>query len=230
VVVTRWVRVSVAPAGRETARARSERAHQPDGDGNPVVLTFAASTETEDRAGDVVVASGWDLEAFRRNPVFLWAHRHDEPPIGRVIDVHVDGKSLVATVEFAPTPFAQEVATLYRGGYLSGVSVGFRALELERRRSANGRPATLFLRQELLEISAAPVPLNAEALVSTTSVGSGFQPDRNVAQGPIDDPDVARGLVPRLEDPTESRGDAESEELGLVADVARLWQGVAELV
>ena len=198
-VVSRWVRVSVAPAGRESTHARADRSQPQEGPGEPAVLTFAASTETEDRAGDVVLASGWDLEAFRHNPVFLWAHRHDEPPIGRVTRAWVEGTSLMATVEFAPTPFAREVAALYRGGYLSGVSVGFRALELERRRSANGRPATRFIRHELLEISAAPVPLNAEALVA------------------------------RTEDLTQSREDAEPQRLGMMADIARLWQGVAEL-
>src|SRR5688572_3416992 len=33
-----------------------------------------ASTETLDREHDRILASGWDLTAFRRNPVCLWAH------------------------------------------------------------------------------------------------------------------------------------------------------------
>ena len=42
-------------------------------------ITFVASDETEDRLGDVLRSDGWDLEAYRRNPVFLWAHDYTAP-------------------------------------------------------------------------------------------------------------------------------------------------------
>ncbi len=127
-------------------------------------LKITASIEVEDRAGDLVLASGWDLSGYERNPVVLWAHQHLVPPVGRSLRTWVEGRSLMAVVEFAPTPFAQEVRALYEGGLLRGVSVGFRAIETEHRQSQSGRRGVLFKRQELLEISAAPVPLNPETL------------------------------------------------------------------
>ena len=63
----------------------------------------------------------------------------------------------MATIEFADTPFAQEIKHLYLTGFMNGVSVGFRALEVESRKAVSGRRGTVFKRQELLEISAAPV-------------------------------------------------------------------------
>ncbi len=40
-------------------------------------LAFVISTEDVDRHGDVIVAEGWRLEAYRRNPVWLTeAHHH----------------------------------------------------------------------------------------------------------------------------------------------------------
>ena len=66
----------------------------------------------------------------------------------------------MATIEFAGTPFAEEIKRLYLDGFMNGVSVGFRALETESRRADSGRRGTVFKRQELLEISAAPVPLH----------------------------------------------------------------------
>ena len=44
--------------------------------------------------------------------------------------------------------------------------MGFRAIETEQRKSEAGRRGILFKRQELLEISAAPVPLHPDTLVS----------------------------------------------------------------
>lgn len=128
-------------------------------------LTVVASDESVDRYGDVVRQDGWDLRAYRRNPVFLWAHDYTRTPIGRSDWVGVDGTRLLATVSFAPTPFAQEVETLYRQRYLRAVSVGFRARAFAFRKNAEGKPEGIeYTAQELVEVSAVPVPANPQAL------------------------------------------------------------------
>ena len=129
-------------------------------------MTFLVSTDDVDRHGDVIAVDGWHLQAYRRNPVFLWAHNYTSPAIGRAVELWKEDHGLLATVEFAPTQFAQEVAALYRGGYQRGVSVGFRPLRYELRRHPNTGDllGVKFLEQELLEISAAPVPANQSAL------------------------------------------------------------------
>ena len=50
-------------------------------------MTFVASTEEVDRHGDVVSVAGWKLDAYRKNPVFLWAHDYARPAIGRATQV-----------------------------------------------------------------------------------------------------------------------------------------------
>ena len=77
-----------------------------------------------------------------------------------------DGRRLMAQMEFAPTPFAREVAMLYAAGYQRGVSVGFKPLSYEERRNEKTGAVVgiRFLEQELLEASAVPVPANANAL------------------------------------------------------------------
>ena len=97
-------------------------------------MSFVISTDDVDRHGDIIVAQGWRLESYRRNPVFLWAHDYARPVIGRAVEVWSEAHRLVAQVEFAPTDFAQEVAKLYRSGYQRGVSVGFKPLRYEERR------------------------------------------------------------------------------------------------
>ena len=133
-------------------------------------LTFVASEETEDRSGDVIKASGWDLKNFRRNPVMQWAHDYRRPPIGRWTKVWTEGNQLLARGVFDRNDdFATLIEAKYRGKFLNAVSVGFRALEFEplpQKDSDDGMffPPLLFKRSELLEISAVPLPAHPAAL------------------------------------------------------------------
>ena len=73
---------------------------------------------------------------------------------------------------------------------MRGISVGFRALETERRDSSTGGSGILFKRQELLEISAAPVPLNPAALSHTGglhSSGNGDAPEQQASLSDVSD-------------------------------------------
>ncbi len=135
-------------------------------------LTVVASDESPDRLGDVVRAGGWDLDAYKHNPVFLWAHDYTRTPIGRCSWVGVDGAKLMATVEFAPTAFTREVELLYRQRFLRAVSVGFRAREFSFRKSRDGSvDGVEYTKQELLELSAVPVPANPHALAKALEGG-----------------------------------------------------------
>ena len=128
-------------------------------------ISFVLSTDEVDRHGDVISADGWNLESYRNNPVFLWAHDYTRPVIGRALETWTDSHRLMAKVEFAPTQFAQEVAMLYGAGYQRGVSVGFKPLRYEERRheKTGAILGIRFLEQELLEASAVPVPANRNA-------------------------------------------------------------------
>jgi len=138
-----------------------------DGNGNrEQPMAFVLSTDEVDRHGDVISADGWNLASYRSNPVFLWAHDYARPVIGRAVDTWLEPHRLMARVEFAPTQFAQEVAGLYQAGYQRGVSVGFKPLRYEERRheKTGALLGIRFLEQELLEVSAVPVPANRNAL------------------------------------------------------------------
>ena len=150
--VLKWNAAGVSPG------AVAERAAGP--------VTFVLSTDEVDRHGDVVSADGWLLDAYRENPVLLWAHDYRHPAIGRAASVWTEPHRLLAKIEFAPSAFAQEVAALYAAGFQWGVSVGFRPVRWEERRdSRTGACVGLrYLEQELLEVSAVPVPANRSAL------------------------------------------------------------------
>lgn len=209
-VVTRWFDVSTVEPRLAPAEAPEGKAVERDGGSqttrnkdealNASTITFRASVESEDRAGDVIKAEGWELDNYRSNPVVLWAHRHDLLPVGKSVDIWIEKEALMATIEFAPTEFAQQIRRLFEDGFLRGVSVGFRALKSSPRSASNGsshRSGTVFERQELLEISAAPVPMHPFALAT----GSGGLTAGSRASGHIETDQ--RELIPLFRELTD---------------------------
>lgn len=152
-----------------------------------------ASSAKTDRYGDTINPTGWYLTNYRKNPVILWSHNTGGfgavPPVGRADKVWVeDDKELKIKVRFADTPFAQELKTLVKGGFLNAVSVGFIPLvqddkgmiEIEEKKyryasdqeivkSEKGiyqQDGRRFDKQELLEVSWVSVPALPSALVT----------------------------------------------------------------
>ena len=145
------------------------------------ILRFIGSDETPDRDGDVISVEGWDLKNYQLNPVFLWAHDYSIPPVGKAINVGVKGKKLMFEIQFPEKgiyPFADLVYNLYKGGFLNATSVGFvgkQATERDDKDAEDAPPwqvGVKFTQQELLELSAVPVPSNPQAVQQAKSLGA----------------------------------------------------------
>lgn len=148
--------------------------------GSSPVLDFIASNQALDRFGEIILADGWRLENYRRNPVFQNAHQYGDIlfTLGKALITEVrelaNGPALFQRVEFAVelNPMARIAYGLYRGGFLNAVSVGFIPLKWEEPDRTNGShgaagepaPRRRYLEQELLEVSAVGIPANPEAL------------------------------------------------------------------
>jgi HK97 family phage prohead protease len=142
-------------------------------------LDFIASDETLDRYNEVIVASGWKLDNYVRNPVFQNSHQYGDIiyTIGRATITEVravaDRQVLFQRVEFATeaNPIAKIAYNLYKGRFLNAVSVGFIPMQWE-----NGGPGHLWQRryteQELLEVSAVGIPANPNALALGYKAGA----------------------------------------------------------
>lgn len=122
------------------------------------------STATIDRYGESVDQGSWDLESFKKNPVILWAHNlsmnEDRPPIAKAVNVDVVDKELVFDIQFdMKDEFAASIYRKYKEGFLNAFSVGFIS---HSQGMMNDAP--LLMDNELLELSAVPVPANPEAL------------------------------------------------------------------
>jgi len=125
-------------------------------------LVAVASTNATDRMGEIVDNNGWDLKAYKKNPVILWGHDHTQLPIGTSTKTWVEGTGKSAKLMIKPelhdvTPLAAAAKELVDRGIIKTLSVGFRPLE-----SPDG---ITFTKNELLEVSLVNVPANAEAMM-----------------------------------------------------------------
>lgn len=121
--------------------------------GDDRTFEVVMSTSDEDRQGDELDQSKWDLKYFDLNPVVLWAHNYGGFPIGIVTDIQIEGNKAVATGKFAPegvNPEADMACALYQQKILRAVSPGYIQNDDGTR--------------ELLEISFCPVPAGKFAL------------------------------------------------------------------
>lgn len=173
------------------------------------ILRFIGSDETPDRDRDIIEVAGWKCEEYMTNPVFLWAHDYSMPPVGKAVGVTKDltSKRLVFDIKF-PTleelssdiknpsehaKFVDTVYNLYKGGYMSATSVGFRGIKskardddemLDKPEWQRGRR---YMEQSLMELSAVPVPSNPNALQQAKSAGIDTEAvEKSIVDGKMD--------------------------------------------
>lgn len=146
-------------------KAFVEKVNEEDG----TLEAAVASTPVVDREGEVIEQEGWDLKEFKKNPSLLWMHniRDDKPPIGKVVKLWIEGKGKRAKLMFKSKfdlqdEFAAGIFRKFKEGFLNAFSVGFLPIEQE---------GNIYKEQELLEISAVPVPANPDARVTLRNAG-----------------------------------------------------------
>lgn len=143
-----------------TSASTEEFITQTKASGDDRSFEVVMSTADEDRQGDELDQSKWDLKYFTLNPVVLWAHNYQGFPIGVVTDIEIQGNKAVATGKFAPAginPEADLACALYQQKILRAVSPGYIQNDDGTR--------------ELLEMSFCPVPAGKFAL-SLRQVGA----------------------------------------------------------
>lgn len=166
-----------------------------EGGKNSRRIRFTISTGTVDRYQDTVNPKGWDLKAWKANPVVLFAHKSNEPPVATGSNIRVEeGKYLRATADFIEgdiSPFAETIYQMVSRGYLKATSVGFIPKEY-RRPTEEEDPERYhnhgldFLSQELLEFSIVPVPANPQCLIQAKSVGIDIAPIHGFLEEALD--------------------------------------------
>jgi HK97 family phage major capsid protein len=194
-IVRRFHPAALAAAGDDVAA------------GDAREFEFIASTAEVDRYGDSVSQSGWQLDAYLKNPALLWAHDYSLPPVGTVVGLEVRGGNLVARARLVSAGISALADTcwgLIREGALRAVSVGFAVNsedDMDFIRDATGDVTGFrYLRPELLEISLCGIGANASALISRglpPHISEEFMEPEIVVTAPP----VTRVIPPEVETP-----------------------------
>jgi HK97 family phage prohead protease len=135
-------------------------------------MDFVLSDETVDRYGDIIVAKGWDLKDFKKNPIALFGHQGSFP-IGNWTNVRVEGTKLIGTLVLAAAGTSErinELISLVQQGILRAVSVGFRPIENEPIDPKQPYGGQRYTKSQLLETSLVSVPANPAALAIAKSL------------------------------------------------------------
>ena len=150
----------------------------------PNTLDFRSSDQTLDRYGEIISVAGWQLDNYRKNPVVQNAHSYWSlaDTIGKslITEIRSDDSTLHAStpylfqrIQFAveENPMAKLAYGLYKGGFLSAVSVGFIPIRWENGSQEAGYRRK-YLEQELLEVSVVSIPANPNALTLGLKAGT----------------------------------------------------------
>jgi HK97 family phage prohead protease len=131
-------------------------------------IEFAISTARQDRHGDTVAVNGWQTDSYMKNPVVLYGHNYNAPPIGPCVSLRKTPNAFIAVAEFATpdlNPMGDQVYRMLKAGFLNATSVGFLPKDWDD--TKDGRD---YKSQELLEFSIVPVPANSDALAISRSL------------------------------------------------------------
>lgn len=139
------------------------------------IIDLIASDETLDRYHEVIRADGWQLDNYRRNPVFQNSHQYGDiiHTIGRALQTRVINRALHQRIQFAvqENPVAKLAYDLYKAKFLNATSVGFIPLAWEDG-ARHDEVQRTFTKQELLENSAVSIPANPNALADAYQQGA----------------------------------------------------------
>ncbi len=83
-------------------------------EGESRTLQFTISTDTPDRDRDTIDVAGWDLRAFKKNPVVLWAHDYSGLLVAKASSIKKEEGRLTAKATFAEHEFAETVSPFRR--------------------------------------------------------------------------------------------------------------------
>jgi len=126
------------------------------------------STESTDRQGDIVRASGGKFENYLKNPVVLLGHDYSDLPIAKTLEIGViPGIGIQAKFQFPENGLYEKADTtrkLWDAGFLNAASIGFSPLKSINLDPNKPWGPQDYIEWELLEWSIVTVPANQDAL------------------------------------------------------------------
>jgi len=193
-----------------------------DGGGDARTMVCTITTSSVDREGDRIMADG--IRGLQKQIPLLWAHRHDELPLGKSIHLKREsGERIIGKFKFATHERANDVYELAKEGFIKTVSVGFRAdAKGMKLNDAGGRDIKS---GEILECSCVNVPANPEATIQAMKslYKSGkLQISKDMAQELmleiVDDSELEIEIIKDVEDDEIKDNTIDIEEKAIIND------------
>lgn len=152
-----------------------------------LVLEGFASTDSKDRASDIIPLSTWadpdSIANYLKNPIVLAQHERDEP-VGKCESLQVKDGGLFVRVRIYKS-LCEKTFMAVKHGILKTFSVGFRLKDIEY---AEEQDAYLLTKVELTEISIVSIPCNTDAtfaVMKSLSTGTNKRQENNPMPAPI---------------------------------------------
>jgi HK97 family phage prohead protease len=135
-----------------------------EGEEEELIISGLASTNDEDRSGDMIASDAWKkkgaLANYLKNPIVLAFHDQAQP-IGKTIDHKVVDNGLEITAKISK--LASKIISLIKEGILSAFSVGFMIKDAD----FDPKSGIFVIKElELYEVSVVSIPANQNALFS----------------------------------------------------------------
>jgi HK97 family phage prohead protease len=197
--IEEWRRKHSGSDGRNVMLWRASSS-KPEIQNDGRVVRYRLSDASVARDRHAIPNSAWQLDNFEANPVFLWAHDAESPPIGRVGNITRVGDSLMGDVEYMDAdtyPFADMIFRMVKEGFVNAVSMGFNPLEWTYPADKKRAGGVDFKKVDLMEVSQVPVPSLTTALATARSAGIDTGPMVKWAEKVLDDGKMI--LLPRTE-------------------------------
>lgn len=121
-------------------------------------MEFILSDESVNSYGYRVSTAGIDISRFLQNPVCLWMHDRDSPPVGHWTNVRKSDGKLLA--DLVLDEGEQDLVRKIDNGHIRATSIGFTVDDVMM--MADGTPVVT--RSTLLEASLVTVPANGNAV------------------------------------------------------------------
>lgn len=137
-------------------------------------IRFRLITNDLDRDSEVLLPAGAQLQNWKKNGVWLWAHNREawggilRPPIGKIVPKTIDQTETALDVDVIfdeeNDEFAKMIAAKHRDGFLKATSVGFIPITISKDTVKPRQQGVTHEKFEVLEGSSVPVPANPAAL------------------------------------------------------------------
>lgn len=151
----------------------------PDAPSDKTVVRFVVVSGEEARDDKDLHVDGIDFSGYDANPVWLYSHQWEMPPIGRCLKRQIFKRGstyeLWKDIEFTPAdlyPFGHQIGQMHSRGWMRACSGGWLGTRIKVQRARDGSPERIvYLSSDWMETSSCSVGIDKFALQEAVERG-----------------------------------------------------------